>query len=171
MTMDCKRNLFIVGAINKVLPIAAGVHGVEDTWHRLWVSYNLQEKMPGLFESREYPGVLFFEEKEFIFVGLSVKEFSNTDSVIFLDCDIMQFGCLYTDKDKAYLSDTDEITVDYGECEGDKVCRTRFTEPRSGVIVARSEELEQLFSPFMLSPEFIRKVLENDLEDAFDMFK
>ena len=165
------KNTFVIGAINKVLPISQGVYGIEDTWHRLWVSYNLQERMPGLFESREYPGVLFLKEEEIIFVGLSVKEFSNTDTVIFLDCNIMQFGCIYIDKDNAYLTDEEEITVDYGECKGDRVCRTRFTEPRSGVIVARSEELEQLFNPFLLSPEFIRKVLENDLEDAFDMFK
>ena len=171
MTIDCKRNLFITGAINKILPATTLVVGIDDMWHRLWVAYNLQEKVPGLYESAAYPGVLFLKEDDFIMVGISVKEFQNEDTVIFLDCDILQFGAIFTDKNTAYLTDDAELTIDYGECEGDKVCRTRFSKPRSGFIVARSDELERLFNPFMISPEFIRKVVENDLEDAFDMFK
>ena len=173
MTTECYKFLYVASALNKVIPMMKTVYGEDDSWNRLWTAYNLQQKYPGLYESGIYPGLIFLKEDEFIAVCLAFHIFSGEESVVIPDTDneMLEFGVIFLDADKAYWTYDFEVQMFHGLYQEAEVAVFDFPRPRSGIIVGKSSTAEDIFDPYMLDPEFVIKIIENDLDDILSMLE
>lgn len=162
-----KKSIFVASAIEKLLMLTRS-EDLEDVWRNLWVYYNLQEESPGIFRSQQYPELIFVKEDDLAAVFIEAAAFHD-DTVIVKMLDILKYTVVFTDSRLAYIANENEFTSDCGECMGDEVVRIQFPSTRKGYITSVCESLLDMMALYLIFPEFVRKVLENDLEDAFDM--